>query len=110
MVSGIDPTSPTESSTWTWWFIPTVVAWNVSRLLWNPSASARRRDKGKESLHLYGVRGTVSADRWIGTQKKELLKESLRQKTKGTTVSYILMVQIEKVFDPYNIFNPGKMV
>jgi FAD/FMN-containing dehydrogenase len=59
---------------------------------------------------LCGVRETVSADRGIGTQKRELMKECSQQKTKGTTVSYILMVQIEKVFDPYNIFNPGKMV
>ena len=52
----------------------------------------------------------MSADRGIGTQKKELLKELFATKTKGTTVSYILMVLIEEVFDPYNIFNPGKMV
>ena len=57
-----------------------------------------------------GVRGTVSADRGIGTQKKELLKELFATKTKGTTVSYNLMVRIKKLFDPYNIFNPGKMV
>jgi len=52
----------------------------------------------------------VSADRGIGTQKKELLKELFATKTKGTTVSYNLMVRIKKLFDPYNIFNPGKMV
>jgi hypothetical protein len=44
-------------------------------------------------------------------QKKELLKEPLIAKKQGNyTVSYILMVQIEKVFDPYNIFNPGKVL
>ena len=43
-------------------------------------------------------------------QKKELLKELFATKTKGATVSYILMVQLEKVFDPYNIFNPGKIL
>ena len=52
----------------------------------------------------------MSAEHGIGTQKKELLKGLFATKTKGTTVSYNLMVQIEKVFDPYNIFNPGKMV
>jgi D-lactate dehydrogenase (cytochrome)/glycolate oxidase len=60
---------------------------------------------------LCGVRGAVSAEHGIGTQKKELLKESLVAKKQGNyTVSYNLMVQIKKVSDPYNIFNPGKML
>lgn len=53
----------------------------------------------------------MSAEHGIGTQKKELLKESLVAKKQGNyTVSYNLMVQIKKVSDPYNIFNPGKML
>ena|GEM_PF-4173294 len=52
----------------------------------------------------------MSAEHGIGTQKKKPLKELFATKTKGNTVSYNLMVQIEKVFDPYKIFNPGKMV
>jgi len=39
------------------------------------------------------------------------LNESLVAKKQGNyTVSYNLMVQIKKLFDPYNIFNPGKML
>ena len=53
----------------------------------------------------------MNAEHGIGTQKKELLKEPLAAKNQGNyIVLYNLMVQIKKVFDPYNIFNPGKML
>jgi FAD/FMN-containing dehydrogenase len=59
---------------------------------------------------LCGVRGTVSADRGIGTQKKELSKELFATKNQGNYSFIHFDGSDRKGVDPYNIFNPGKMV
>jgi D-lactate dehydrogenase (cytochrome)/glycolate oxidase len=89
---------------------------NIHPTMWVNKSDKKEVEKALrlfEEIGRVGIkyRGTVSAEHGIGTQKKELLKESLAAKNQGNyTVSYNLMVQIKKVFDPYNIFNPGKML
>jgi len=52
--------------------------------------------------------GTISAEHGIGTHKKALLKEAITAKSGDTVLK--LMKELKKVFDPYGIFNPGKIV
>lgn len=55
-----------------------------------------------DAVHRFG--GTISAEHGIGQLKKELLT------TYKTNVEINLMRDIKKALDPYNIFNPGKVL
>ncbi|WP_367834315.1 FAD-binding oxidoreductase [Vulcanisaeta sp. JCM 16159] len=56
------------------------------------------------------LNGTVSAEHGIGTQKKELLKGAIGSRNNGRSDLVIeLMKNIRRAFDPYGIFNPGKI-
>ncbi|ABL88985.1 D-lactate dehydrogenase (cytochrome) [Pyrobaculum islandicum DSM 4184] len=49
------------------------------------------------------LNGTISAEHGVGILKKELARAELGE----TTLSY--MRELKKLFDPYNILNPGKI-
>jgi D-lactate dehydrogenase (cytochrome)/glycolate oxidase len=89
---------------------------NIHPTMWVNKSDKKEVEKALrlfEEIGKVGIkyRGTVSAEHGIGTQKKELLKESLAAKNQGNyVVLYNLMAQVKKVFDPYNIFNPGKIL
>ena len=54
--------------------------------------------------------GTVSAEHGIGIHKKPLLREAALAKNGGSDVVLKLMKELKRVFDPYGVFNPGKIV
>lgn len=61
-------------------------------------------EKLKDELFYYAlsIKGTLSGEHGIGIQKKKYLKDALNQNSLQT------MKNIKKLFDPNNIFNPGK--
>jgi len=64
-------------------------------------------DVGKLAIRL---NGTVSAEHGIGTQKKGLLREAIGSRNNGNSDTVIgLMRNIKRIFDPYGVFNPGKI-
>ncbi len=86
----------------------------------HPAVWARRSDRDEmdrvmrffEDVGRLSIRlnGTVSAEHGIGTQKKELLREAIGSRNGGNSDAVIgLMRSIKRVFDPYGIFNPGKI-
>ncbi|ABO08643.1 FAD-binding oxidoreductase [Pyrobaculum calidifontis] len=84
----------------------------------HPAAWARRSDEEEMSrvrqFYLEVGRlaiklgGTISAEHGIGTHKKALLREAAT--AKGSDVVLKLMKELKRVFDPYGVFNPGKIV
>ncbi|MGC8607077.1 MAG: FAD-binding oxidoreductase [Vulcanisaeta sp.] len=86
----------------------------------HPTVWARRSDKDEmerimrffEDVGKLAIRlnGTVSAEHGIGVQKKGLLREAISSRNDGNSDYVInLMKNIKRVFDPYGVFNPGKI-
>ncbi|BDR93434.1 lactate dehydrogenase [Vulcanisaeta souniana JCM 11219] len=85
----------------------------------HPSAWARRTDRDEmeritrffEDVGKLAVRlkGTVSAEHGIGTQKKGLLREALGAKNNNEDTIINLMKNVKEIFDPHGVFNPGKI-
>ncbi len=86
----------------------------------HPAVWARRSDRDEmervlrffEDVGKLAIRlnGTVSAEHGIGTQKKGLLREAIGSRNNGNSDTVIgLMRNIKRIFDPYGVFNPGKI-
>ncbi|CCC81954.1 FAD-binding oxidoreductase [Thermoproteus tenax] len=86
---------------------------NIHPVLWfNRSDEAQKRratelyERFGEIALKYG--GTVSAEHGIGLHKKELLKKTYEMRNSQAVLR--LFKEIKRIFDPYGIFNPGKII
>jgi len=52
--------------------------------------------------------GTISAEHGIGVHKKEMLK--MVMEAKGSASALRIYKEIRRIFDPYSVFSPGKIV
>ncbi|MCU7788495.1 FAD-binding oxidoreductase [Pyrobaculum sp. 3827-6] len=85
---------------------------NIHPVLWFDRTDEAGKKRAVELYRYFGsialeLGGTVSAEHGIGLHKRDMLKMSVEKR--GSPPVLRLMEGIKKVFDPYGVFNPGKI-
>jgi D-lactate dehydrogenase (cytochrome)/glycolate oxidase len=85
---------------------------NIHPVLWFDRTDEAGKKRAVELYRYFGaialeLGGTVSAEHGIGLHKRDMLKMSVEKR--GSPPVLKLMEGIKKVFDPYGVFNPGKI-
>jgi len=85
---------------------------NIHPTLWFDKSNEEQKKKAIELFEHFGkiaikYDGTISAEHGIGVHKREMLKTALE--ARGSTAALRIYREIKRIFDPYGIFNPGKI-